>query len=99
MQFNHGNCAVSICRSGEAMEKGLRECCRSIRIGKMLIESDPRTNEARVLYARLLPDMHRRRVLLLYPLLSMYHFEMIITSYRYRQYGRQGNIGAQREQC
>ena len=26
--------------SGEAMEKSLRECCRSIRIGKMLIRHD-----------------------------------------------------------
>uniref|UniRef100_A0A914V6G5 Uracil phosphoribosyltransferase homolog n=1 Tax=Plectus sambesii TaxID=2011161 RepID=A0A914V6G5_9BILA len=68
--FAKGNCGVSICRSGEAMEKGLRECCRSIRIGKVLIDSDPRTNDVRVLYARLLPDIRKRRVLLLYPLLS-----------------------------
>ncbi|VDK45804.1 unnamed protein product, partial [Gongylonema pulchrum] len=34
--FCRGNCGVSICRSGEAMEQALRQCCRSIRIGKML---------------------------------------------------------------
>ncbi|MFH4978584.1 hypothetical protein AB6A40_005293 [Gnathostoma spinigerum] len=26
--FNRGNCGVSICRSGEAMEQALRQCCR-----------------------------------------------------------------------
>ena len=29
-------CGVSILRAGEAMEAGLRECCRSVRIGKIL---------------------------------------------------------------
>lgn len=52
------------------MEKGLRECCRSIRIGKILIYSDPMTNEARVLYAKLLPDISHRKVLLMYPIMS-----------------------------
>ena len=32
-------CGVSILRAGEAMEGGLRECCRSVRIGKILILS------------------------------------------------------------
>lgn len=33
----HGRiCGVSILRAGEAMEAGLRECCRSVRIGKIL---------------------------------------------------------------
>ncbi|KAK0426334.1 hypothetical protein QR680_009651 [Steinernema hermaphroditum] len=31
--FTHGNCGVSICRSGEVMEHALRMCCRSIRTG------------------------------------------------------------------
>ncbi|VDK54147.1 unnamed protein product [Cylicostephanus goldi] len=62
IQFMRGNCGVSLCRSGEAMEFALRQCCRSIRICKMLIG-----DEQRVLYARLIPDMSHRRVLLLYP--------------------------------
>ena len=33
---------------GEAMEKGLRDCCRSIRIGKILIRRDPDTKQAKV---------------------------------------------------
>uniref|UniRef100_A0A9J2PDN5 Uracil phosphoribosyltransferase n=2 Tax=Ascaris TaxID=6251 RepID=A0A9J2PDN5_ASCLU len=63
--FARGNCGVSISRSGEAMEHALRQCCRSIRIGKMLLAED-----TRLLYARLMPDIAQRRVLLLYPLLS-----------------------------
>ena len=31
-------CGVSILRAGEAMEVGLREVCRSVRIGKILIQ-------------------------------------------------------------
>uniref|UniRef100_A0A0N5B1C5 Uracil phosphoribosyltransferase homolog n=1 Tax=Syphacia muris TaxID=451379 RepID=A0A0N5B1C5_9BILA len=63
--FKKGNCGVSVCRSGEAMEQALRQCCRSIRIGKMLLDDDQR-----LLYARLIPDVRERRVLLLYPLIS-----------------------------
>lgn len=70
IQFDKGNCGVSIVRSGEAMEQGLRDCCRSIRIGKILIQTDDETNEAKVFYAKLPPDIHRRRVLLMYPILS-----------------------------
>lgn len=55
---------------GEAMEKGLRECCRSIRIGKILIQSDADTHAAKVLYAKLVPDISRRKVLLMYPIMS-----------------------------
>jgi hypothetical protein len=31
-------CGVSIMRAGESMEAGLRHCCRSVRIGKILIQ-------------------------------------------------------------
>lgn len=34
------------------MEQGLRDCCRSIRIGKILVESDAETHVAKVVYAR-----------------------------------------------
>lgn len=33
---------------GEAMEQGLRDCCRSIRIGKILIRRDPESKNPRV---------------------------------------------------
>ncbi|XP_077977239.1 uracil phosphoribosyltransferase homolog isoform X1 [Glandiceps talaboti] len=70
IQFQKGNCGVSIMRSGEAMEQGLRDCCRSIRIGKILIKSDEETMQARVFYAKLPHDIHTRKVLLMYPILS-----------------------------
>nr|XP_039270652.1 uracil phosphoribosyltransferase homolog [Styela clava] len=70
IRFDRGNCGVSIVRSGEAMEQGLRDCCRSIRIGKILIQSEDDTQQAKVFYAKLPPDIHRRKVLLMYPILS-----------------------------
>lgn len=51
------------------MEKGLRDCCRSMRIGKILIQSDEDTHEARVYYAKFPPDIHERKVLLMYPII------------------------------
>ncbi|NXK39049.1 UPP phosphoribosyltransferase, partial [Piprites chloris] len=62
-----GACALP---AGEAMEQGLRDCCRSIRIGKILIQSDEETQRAKVYYAKFPPDIYRRKVLLMYPILS-----------------------------
>ncbi|KAK3508985.1 hypothetical protein QTP70_015414, partial [Hemibagrus guttatus] len=70
VKFEKGNCGVSIMRSGEAMEQGLRDCCRSIRIGKILIQSDEETQKAKVFYAKFPPDISRRKALLMYPILS-----------------------------
>ena len=36
LKFEGKICGVSIMRAGEAMEQGLRDCCRSVRIGKIL---------------------------------------------------------------
>lgn len=69
IRYLKGNCGVSIVRSGESMEQGLRDCCRSIRIGKILIESDE-NNQARVLYAKFPKDISERKILLLYPIMS-----------------------------
>ena len=60
--------------TGEAMEQGLRDCCRSIRIGKILIQSDEETQKAKVYYAKFPPDIYRRKVLLMYPILSEYGY-------------------------
>lgn len=68
--YEKGNCCVSIMRSGEAMEQGLRDCCRSIRIGKILIHSDEDTHDAKVVYSKLPPDIENRKVLLMYPIIS-----------------------------
>ncbi|XP_045475761.1 uracil phosphoribosyltransferase homolog [Harmonia axyridis] len=70
LKYKSGNCGVSIIRSGEAMEQGLRDCCRSIRIGKILVESDADTHDARVVYARFPEDIGQRHVLLMYPIMS-----------------------------
>lgn len=70
LAFQRGNCGVSIMRSGEAMEKGLRDCCRSIRIGKILIKVNEETKMPTVYYAKFPPGMEQRRVLLMYPLLT-----------------------------
>lgn len=52
------------------MEQGLRDCCRSIRIGKILVESDFDTHEAKVVYARFPDDIADRKVLLMYPIMG-----------------------------
>lgn len=67
--INHTGICVCL-RPGEAMEQGLRDCCRSIRIGKILIQSDEETQKAKVYYAKFPPDIYRRKVLLMYPILS-----------------------------
>ncbi|CAJ0625692.1 5834_t:CDS:10 [Entrophospora sp. SA101] len=63
-------CGVSIMRAGEAMEQGLRECCRSVRIGKILIQRDEETAKPQLYYAKLPPDISSRYVLLLDPMLA-----------------------------
>jgi len=70
LKFLKGNCGVSIVRSGEAMEQGLRDCCRSIRIGKILVQKDEDTHDARVVYAKFPEDIAMRKVLLMYPIMS-----------------------------
>ncbi|KAG0767938.1 hypothetical protein G6F57_014050 [Rhizopus arrhizus] len=63
-------CGVSIMRAGEAMEQGLRECCRSVRIGKILIQRDEETHEPKLYYSKLPKDIASRYVLLLDPMLA-----------------------------
>jgi len=69
LKYEKGNCGVSIVRSGEAMEKALQECCRSMRIGKVLVDSDSETHEAHVVFAKFPDDIADRKVLLLYPIM------------------------------
>merc|ERR1719225_31327 len=63
LKYEKGNCGVSIVRSGEAMEKALQECCRSMRIGKVLVDSDSETHEAHVVFAKFPDDIASRKVL------------------------------------
>ncbi|KAG9219419.1 hypothetical protein CCMSSC00406_0005313 [Pleurotus cornucopiae] len=63
-------CGVSILRAGEAMEAGLREVCRSVRIGKILIQRDEETAQPKLFYSKFPPDIAQRYVLLLDPMLA-----------------------------
>ncbi|KXN80904.1 Uracil phosphoribosyltransferase [Leucoagaricus sp. SymC.cos] len=63
-------CGVSILRAGEAMEAGLREVCRSVRIGKILIQRDEETAQPKLFYSKFPPDIAKRYVLLLDPMLA-----------------------------
>ncbi|PWY96825.1 PRTase-like protein [Testicularia cyperi] len=70
VSFQGRICGVSILRAGEAMEQGLRECCRSVRIGKILIQRDEETAKPKLFYAKLPEDIADRWVLLLDPMLA-----------------------------
>ncbi len=63
-------CAVPIVRAGESMEKAVREVCRAIRIGKILIQRDEETALPTLFYAKLPEDIANRHVLLLDPMLA-----------------------------
>lgn len=70
-------------RSGEAMEKALQECCRSMRIGKVLVDSDSETHEAHVVFAKFPDDIASRKVLLLYPIMRSVKIGITIASVKY----------------
>jgi len=57
-------------RAGESMEDGLRECCRSVRIGKILIQRNEETSKPKLYYEKLPADIANRWVLLLDPMLA-----------------------------
>ncbi|PAA60331.1 hypothetical protein BOX15_Mlig019135g1, partial [Macrostomum lignano] len=75
LRASRGSCGISVMPSGEAMEKGLRDCCRAIRIGKMLIQGGDCAggdcaDAPEPVYVRLPPRVHQRRVLLMQPVLG-----------------------------
>lgn len=70
VQFQGKICGVSIMRAGEAMEQGLRDCCRSVRIGKILIQRDEETCMPKLFYDKLPQDIADRWVLLLDPMFA-----------------------------
>ena len=67
-----GICGVSIMRAGESMEAALRDTCRGVRIGKILIQRNEDTAEpdARYNYSKMPKDIKDRWVLLLDPMLA-----------------------------
>ncbi|KAI9850470.1 MAG: Uracil phosphoribosyltransferase, synthesizes UMP from uracil [Thelocarpon superellum] len=70
VKFQGQICGVSIMRAGEAMEQGLRDCCRSVRIGKILIQRDEETCKPKLFYDKLPTDIAERWVLLLDPMFA-----------------------------
>ncbi|KAJ9300293.1 hypothetical protein DTO271G3_2410 [Paecilomyces variotii] len=70
VRFQGKICGVSIMRAGEAMEQGLRDCCRSVRIGKILIQRDEETCKPKLFYEKLPADIAQRWVLLLDPMFA-----------------------------
>ncbi|KAK4078525.1 hypothetical protein PCL_08654 [Purpureocillium lilacinum] len=70
LMFQGKICGVSIMRAGEAMEQGLRDCCRSVRIGKILIQRDEDTAQPKLFYDKLPEDIAERWVLLLDPMFA-----------------------------
>lgn len=70
VKFKGKICGVSIMRAGESMEQGLRDCCRSVRIGKILIQRDEETALPKLFYEKLPQDIADRYVFLLDPMLA-----------------------------
>jgi len=77
LAFTRGLCGVSVIRSGEAMENALRDCCKGIKIGKILIHRPDKdkvqevsNEEFRLIYEKLPSDIDQRHVLLLDPILA-----------------------------
>jgi uracil phosphoribosyltransferase len=52
------------------VEQGLRDVCRSVRIGKILIQRDEETALPKLYYAKFPPDIASRYCLLLDPMLG-----------------------------
>eukprot|EP01087_Luapelamoeba_hula_P004787 TRINITY_DN1474_c0_g1_i2.p1 TRINITY_DN1474_c0_g1~~TRINITY_DN1474_c0_g1_i2.p1 ORF type:complete len:168 (-),score=24.07 TRINITY_DN1474_c0_g1_i2:571-1074(-) len=48
VEWTTGLCGVSIVRAGESMEAGLRAVCKSVRIGKILIQRNEETAQPEV---------------------------------------------------
>jgi hypothetical protein len=101
VKFEGKICGVSIMRAGESMEQGLRDCCRSVRIGKILIQRDEETSKPKLYYDKLPEDIADRWVLLLDPMLATGTFcsarwpraTVVLTTDR--RLGAHGDRGAQ----
>lgn len=85
VKFQGKICGVSIMRAGEAMEQGLRDCCRSVRIGKILIQRDEETCKPKLFYEKLPVDIAQRWVLLLDPMFATGKIQVLFLSFRKRR--------------
>jgi len=106
VKFEGKICGVSIMRAGESMEQGLRDCCRSVRIGKILIQRDEETSKPKLYYDKLPEDIAERWVLLLDPMLATGEMQIYLLciqvwrlTRRIRWLGTHGHRGADFEGC
>jgi len=88
VMFQGKICGVSIMRAGEAMEEGLRNCCRSVRIGKILIQRDEETCMPKLFYDKLPEDIATRWVLLLDPMFATGNILLHRLSFQTNLYNR-----------
>ncbi|ORX53580.1 uridine kinase [Hesseltinella vesiculosa] len=58
-------CGVSVLRAGGTFEEGLRKVCLDVKIGKLLIQTDPATAEPQLHYCKLPTDIKKSHVLLM----------------------------------
>ncbi|GAB5592160.1 Uridine-cytidine kinase-like 1 [Umbelopsis nana] len=63
--FKETICGVSILRAGSTMETGLMRVCQDVKIGKLLIQTDPRSGEPQLHYCKLPHNVHKYKVLLM----------------------------------
>lgn len=81
VKFEGKICGVSIMRAGEAMEQGLRDCCRSVRIGKILIQRDEESCMPKLFYDKLPTDIADRWVLLLDPMFATGELSLVYNAH------------------
>jgi uridine kinase len=76
VEFAKKLCGVSVIRSGESMENALRDCCKGIKLGKILVHrvgdrvEDSEAQSDCIIYERLPLDISERYVLLMDPILG-----------------------------
>eukprot|EP00210_Caulerpa_lentillifera_P002552 g2449.t1 len=80
VEFAKKLCGVSIIRSGESMENALRDCCKSVKIGKILVHknksdtSDDQNHQQdedyNLIYEKLPRDIADRYVFLMDPIIG-----------------------------
>lgn len=70
LRFMSRVCVVSIPRSGDTMERGVRQIIRDVRIGKILIQRDEKTHQPKLVFVKLPQDIEERICLLVDPMLA-----------------------------
>lgn len=63
---------ITVMHSGEAMEHPLRDCCRNVKVGKVLIHKDGTGSgsESQIFYARVPPNIEEDSIFLLDPIVA-----------------------------